>query len=51
MELRIATAVLVTNYDIALAPNEDGTKLFKELRDTFTTAPGPLNLVFHRKAK
>ena len=51
MELRIATAVLVTNYDVTFAPNEDGSKLFKELRDTFTVAPGPLNLVFHRRAQ
>ena len=45
-EIRFATALLVSKYDIAFAPGEDGTRVLKEMKDQFTAVPGKLELVF-----
>lgn len=45
MEVRIATALLVSKYDVEFAPGEEGRNLMK-IKDTFTAAPGHLKLVF-----
>ena len=49
MELRIVTALLVSRFDIRFAPGEDGTALFRDMKDAFTAAPGDLRLVFDRR--
>ncbi|KAL3454575.1 cytochrome P450 [Aspergillus insuetus] len=48
MEMRLMTAHLVSIYDIAFAPGEDGTELLKS-QDHFTVALNPLHLVFTRR--
>ena len=45
-ELRFVTALLVSKYDIAFAPGEDGVKVVEDMKDQFTAAPGKLELVF-----
>ena len=50
LELRIATAVLLTRFDVCLAPNEDGTDLLERSRDRITVAPGALRLIFNKRA-
>ncbi|KAL8793721.1 MAG: hypothetical protein Q9195_003662 [Heterodermia aff. obscurata] len=51
MELRIVTALLVSRYEISFAPGEDGTSLFRDMKDAFTAAPGDLRLVFQRRGE
>jgi cytochrome P450 len=48
-ELRFVTALLVQKYDVCFAEGEDGTGLFRDLKDQFTAAPGRLNLSFRRR--
>ena len=51
MEVRAVTAKLLSNFDVAFAPGEDGKKLLFETRDHFTLGLAPLKLVFkERKA-
>ncbi|CAH0026871.1 unnamed protein product [Clonostachys rhizophaga] len=50
MEIRVAAAQLIMEFDFEFAPGEDGTKMFTEAIDYFTTTPGPLNLVFKSRA-
>lgn len=45
-EIRLVTAALVSKYDITFAPNEDGTSVWKDMRDQFTAVPGKLELLF-----
>ena len=45
-ELRLVIALLVARYDIAFAPGEDGTRVWRDMKDQFTAAPGKLELVF-----
>ncbi|KAL4748888.1 hypothetical protein BDW72DRAFT_214426 [Aspergillus terricola var. indicus] len=45
MELRIATAMLLTRFHCRFAPGEDGQRMFSEALDHFTTTPGPLHVV------
>ena len=46
MEVRLVTAILISQFEISFAENEDGTKVWTEMTDSFTANPGPLNLVF-----
>lgn len=46
MELRVVTTRLVTQFDVSLAPGEDGLRLEHDLRDHFTVDPGGLDVVF-----
>lgn len=46
MQLRSVVALLVTNYDISFAPGEDGTSVWKKMKDQFNSHPGELNLDF-----
>ena len=46
MELRTVIALIVNEFDVALAPGEDGTDLLENSRDFFTVALGKLKLVF-----
>ncbi|KAL1848979.1 hypothetical protein Plec18167_006757 [Paecilomyces lecythidis] len=45
LEIRTAAAQIVKTFDIEFAPGEDGTTMFREALDFFTTTPGPLYLV------
>ncbi|KAL4868857.1 hypothetical protein BDV12DRAFT_208924 [Aspergillus spectabilis] len=48
MEMRLLTAHLVTKFDVAFAPGEDGTELLNS-NDHFTVALKPLRLCFWRR--
>jgi tryprostatin B 6-hydroxylase len=50
LEMRLMTAHLVSIYEIAIAPVEDGTELLK-LQDHFTVALNPLHLVFYAERR
>jgi cytochrome P450 len=47
-ELRTLTARLVLEFDVKLAPGEDGSRLMQKTLDHFTVDPGDLELVFTR---
>jgi cytochrome P450 len=49
-EMRIVVAMLVKKFEIAFWDDEDGTRLFADLRDQFTAAPGKLQLRFKLRA-
>ena len=51
MEIRVAAALLITQLDFSFAPGEDGTRMFSEAIDYFTTTPGPLQLVFKPRSR
>lgn len=51
MELRTVACLLVTRFDIRLAPNEDGSSLIEKSLDTFTLQMGDLNLVFQERPR
>ncbi|KAF7879538.1 hypothetical protein EAF04_000733 [Stromatinia cepivora] len=51
MELRITIALLVTQFDISLAPSENGRGVVDDMRDTFTAQPGDLKLVFRLRTE
>ena len=46
MELRLVLALLVSRYDFAFAPGEDGLRTIEDAKDQFTNVPGKLELVF-----
>jgi len=46
MELRTLTTRLVLDYDMSLAPGEDGKRLLFNTLDHFTMDLGDLDLVF-----
>jgi hypothetical protein len=46
MELRTVVAKLVTNFDVAFAPGEDGNKLLEKTEDCFTMNAADLFLTF-----
>lgn len=45
-ELRFVAALLLSKYDLAFAPGEDGSRCWRDMKDQFTAAPGKLVLVF-----
>lgn len=45
-EIRLVAALLLSKYEIAFAPGEDGKKCIEDMRDQFTAVPGELELVF-----
>ncbi|KAI0861215.1 cytochrome P450 [Xylaria cubensis] len=49
MEIRIGAALFLTEFDFEFAPGEDGTRMFTEATDFFTTTPGPLFIVLKRR--
>lgn len=52
MEMRVAVALLVTEFDFSFAPGEDKESVLTQTTDFFTAAPGPLKLVLgSRKSK
>jgi cytochrome P450 len=51
MELREVIARIVTQFDIAFAPGEDGTVLFEKTKDVFTLEVAPLKMVFKQRSE
>ena len=49
MELRTVVSLVITRFDVHLAPSEDGTDLLENTKDTFTMRPGKLRLVFDER--
>lgn len=49
MEIRVLAAMMVTEFDFAFAPGEDGSRMFTGATDFFTTTPRPLQLVLKRR--
>ncbi|KAK4226845.1 CypX cytochrome P450 [Podospora fimiseda] len=45
MEIRIGAALLLTGFDFRFVAGEDGTRMFTQATDFFTTTPGPLEVV------
>ena len=45
MEIRVAAALTLSQFDVEIVPGEDGTKLFTQATDYFTTTPGPFDVV------
>lgn len=48
IEIRTLTALLLKQFDVALAPGEDGSMLM-ESRDHFTTGLKPIQMVFTKR--
>jgi tryprostatin B 6-hydroxylase len=51
MELRVVTARIVTQFDIAFAPGKDDTDLLEKAKDVFTLEVAPLGMVFSPRRK
>ncbi|KAI1819538.1 cytochrome P450 [Xylaria intraflava] len=49
LEIRVGAALFLTEFDIEFAPGEDGTRMFTEATDFFTTTPGPLHVVLRKR--
>ncbi|KAI0438670.1 cytochrome P450 [Xylaria telfairii] len=49
LEIRVGAAQFLTDFDFEFAPGEDGTKMFTEATDFFTTTPGPLHVVLKNR--
>ncbi|KAF2962933.1 hypothetical protein GQX73_g10637 [Xylaria multiplex] len=49
LETRVAIASLVTEFDMEFALGEDGSRMFTEMTDYFTTSPGPLRIVLKNR--
>ncbi|MCJ1375714.1 hypothetical protein MMC20_006951 [Loxospora ochrophaea] len=46
MEVRAVITCIISKFDIDFAPGESSSAVLEDMHDTFTAAPGPLNLVF-----
>jgi cytochrome P450 len=51
MELRNVTARIVSHFDIAFAPGEDGKNLLEKTKDVFTLEVAPLKMIFTTRNK
>lgn len=49
MEMRTVVSLLVSRFDVKLAPGEDGGKLLGKSRDAFTLRMENLNLIFEER--
>lgn len=50
MELRVAIALIFTNFDIEFAPGENGLRMLAEISESFTTAVGPMQVVMKARS-
>lgn len=48
-EVRSVVALLVSHFDISYAPGEDGTTVWRDLKDQFNAHPGSLHLIFSQR--
>jgi hypothetical protein len=51
MQLRWAISLIALNFDISLAPGEDGVSFDQGAKDTFTFSVSPLQMAFQTRAK
>ncbi|GAD99504.1 benzoate 4-monooxygenase cytochrome P450, putative [Paecilomyces variotii No. 5] len=51
MNLRLAIVLVALNFDLGLAPGEDGVEFDKGAKDTFTLTLSPLQVIFNERAK
>lgn len=49
LEIRLLVAQIIMQFDVALAPGEDGLNLLYKSKDHFTTGLADLNVVFTRR--
>ena len=49
LEIRVTVAKLLFNFDVELAPGEDGHELLYKTRDHFTLGLGALKLRFRER--
>ncbi|MCJ1388704.1 hypothetical protein MMC18_001553 [Xylographa bjoerkii] len=49
LELRAVAATVMSRYDVAFVPGDDGTAFLNGTKDAFATVPGELDLVFTRR--
>ena len=45
-EISYLVALNLSKYEVGLAPGEDGTRVWRDMRDEFTAVPGRLELLF-----
>lgn len=48
-QMRSVITLLVSEFDVRFAPNEDGQAVWRDLKDQFNSHPGKLDLVFSKK--
>ncbi|KAM0798207.1 cytochrome P450 [Usnea florida] len=46
-EISYVVALIVSKYDVEFAPGDDGERVWRDMKDEFTAAPGRLDLVFN----
>lgn len=51
MTLRFAIVSVALNFDLSLAPGEDGVKFDQGAKDTFTLTLSPLQVIFNERVK
>lgn len=51
MELRLAIVLIAQNFDMVLAPGEDGVKFDHGAKDTFTFTVSELQVVLNERVK
>jgi hypothetical protein len=51
MELRLAIVLFALNFDLTLAPGEDGVKFDQGAQDTFTFTVSALQVVLKERVK
>lgn len=49
-EMRHVIAILVQKFIVSMSANEEGKRIFEDMRDQFTAAPGSLHLNFRARA-
>ena len=49
MELKTVMPLLVSRFDVRLAPGEDGTNLLENSKDAFTLRMGELRVIFEER--
>ena len=50
-ELRMVLAGILSQFDVAFAPGDNGEAVERDLRDQLTANPGDLNLKFSNRSK
>jgi hypothetical protein len=51
MQLRWTISLVALNFDISLAPGEDGVLFDQGAKDTFTFSVSPLQMKFQKRTK
>ena len=51
MEMRTVVPLLISRFDVRLAPGEDGSRLLYKSRDAFTIRLEELRVIFEERKK